>query len=381
MRLLFLFISGEGDTFLRDSVNSHLDNYFNVEMQHDKQLIAESRILLDSQLKNILVQMRSTAHRRANAVVVILCRNTDLQGIRRTLQNFESIFNKKFGYPYVFLNDKPFTERFKNSIRKMGLSGGVEFGLIPAEHWSYPAWIDQQRAKRSREEYVKNDIIYGGIESYRHMCRFNSGFFFRHPLLSSYDYYWRIEPDVKFFCTLNYDPFLFMQKNGKIYGFNIALGEIPSTITTLWETTLDFIRNNVELVRENANMLEFFMKPNGAYNLCHFWSNFEIADLRFWRSPPYLKYFDWLDRNGGFFYERWGDAPVHSLAVGMFLRPDQVHFFDDIGYLHSPFMHCPPSNSCRKCTCNSLDTFDWSSGSCLRRYLTLYKSKHQQKGC
>lgn len=46
------------------------------------------------------------------------------------------------------------------------------------------------------------------------MCRFNSGFFFRHPLLDDYDYYWRVEPDVKFFCDIVYDPFLTMQDKG-----------------------------------------------------------------------------------------------------------------------------------------------------------------------
>lgn len=34
----------------------------------------------------------------------------------------------------------------------------------------------------------------------------------------------------------------------------------------------------------------------GGYNLCHFWSNFELGDLRFFRSRPYLDFFDWLDR-------------------------------------------------------------------------------------
>ncbi len=29
--------------------------------------------------------------------------------------------------------------------------------------------------------------------SYRNMCRFNSGFFYRHPLLQKYRWYWRIE--------------------------------------------------------------------------------------------------------------------------------------------------------------------------------------------
>ena len=34
------------------------------------------------------------------------------------------------------------------------------------------------------------------------VCRYNSGFFFRHPLLQNVKFYWRIEPSVKFFCDL-----------------------------------------------------------------------------------------------------------------------------------------------------------------------------------
>jgi alpha 1,2-mannosyltransferase len=33
------------------------------------------------------------------------------------------------------------------------------------------------------------------------------------------------------------------------------------------------------------------------------WSNFEIGDLDFWRSEAYMKFFDFLDRKGGFYYE------------------------------------------------------------------------------
>lgn len=67
------------------------------------------------------------------------------------------------------------------------------------------------------------------------------------------------------------------------------------------------------------------------------WSNFEIGDLNFWRSKPYSTYFDWLDRRGGFYYERWGDAPVHSIGAALLARRDQLHWFDDIGYRHEPF--------------------------------------------
>ncbi|RUS25501.1 nucleotide-diphospho-sugar transferase [Jimgerdemannia flammicorona] len=47
---------------------------------------------------------------------------------------------------------------------------------------------------------------------------FESGFFFRHPLLDEFDYYWRVEPSVEFFCDIDYDPFLYMQYTGKKYG-------------------------------------------------------------------------------------------------------------------------------------------------------------------
>lgn len=33
------------------------------------------------------------------------------------------------------------------------------------------------------------------------------------------------------------------------------------------------------------------------------WSNFEIADMSFWRGEAYTKFFDYLDATGGFYYE------------------------------------------------------------------------------
>lgn len=51
-----------------------------------------------------------------------------------------------------------------------------------------------------------------------HVCRFQSGFFFRHPLLDEFDYYWRIEPYVDYYCDVDYDVFKFMRNNGKKYG-------------------------------------------------------------------------------------------------------------------------------------------------------------------
>jgi alpha 1,2-mannosyltransferase len=123
-----------------------------------------------------------------------------------------------------------------------------------------------------------------------------------------------------------------------------------------------------DLIPEN-NLIDFVTNDGGdTYNMCHFWSNFEIADLNWLRGPAYLRYFEYLDRAGGFFYERWGDAPVHSIAAAIFLNKTEVHFFDDIGYRHNPFTHCPTRRELqKKCHCNADDNFGKSPSTVIPR--------------
>ena len=171
---------------------------------------------------------------------------------------------------------------------------------MPVEQWSYPDWINVTKADECRESMKADGVLYGGSLSYRFMCRYNSGFIFRHPLLDKFKYYWRIEPGVHFSCALSFDPFTHMRLYGKRYAFVISLQEIPKTIPTLWNATLDFAANmDPELA--TAGHMDLFVGDNGTYNNCHYWSNFEIADLDFYRSPEYIAYFDHLDRAGGFF--------------------------------------------------------------------------------
>lgn len=306
---------------------------------------------------------------RANATFVILARNHEINDIVQSLAEMEHTFNHQYHYPYVFLNDLPFTAEFKERTSKV-VSGKVSYGQIPHDHWHQPPTIDEERARKSREDMVRNDVIYGGSVSYRNMCRFNSGFFFRHELLQQYRYYWRIEPGVNFFCDITEDPFVFLQENNKVYGFTISMYEYESTIPTLWETTKEFIRKHPEYVAKD-NALKFISDDRGdSYNMCHFWSNFEIADMDFWRSEAYMKYFEFLDSKGGFYYERWGDAPVHSIGAALFAKKEQIHFFKEIGYRHNPFQHCPQGalHTKGKCWCDERNNFDYESYSCTTRF-------------
>ncbi|KAL2131871.1 hypothetical protein VTI74DRAFT_4483 [Chaetomium olivicolor] len=310
---------------------------------------------------------------RMNATFVTLARNSDVWEIAKSIRHVEDRFNRRYNYDWVFLNDKPFDDTFKKVTTNL-VSGKTHYGLIPEEHWSFPDWIDKDKAEKVRQDMKERKIIYGDSISYRHMCRFESGFFFRQPLMMNYDYYWRVEPSIELFCDIHYDPFRVMHENGKKYSFVLSLYEYLETIPTLWDSVKKFMKNHPEHIAA-GNSMGFLSDDGGeTYNRCHFWSNFEIGSLNWLRSKAYIDYFESLDRDGGFFYERWGDAPVHSIAAALMLPKEEIHFFNDIAYYHVPFTHCPTGEKLRaalKCHCNPDDNFDWKGYSCTSRYFEI----------
>ena len=49
----------------------------------------------------------------ANAVMLMLARNSELEGAVSSVRQLEENFNRRYHYPWVFLNDEPFSEEFK----------------------------------------------------------------------------------------------------------------------------------------------------------------------------------------------------------------------------------------------------------------------------
>lgn len=127
-------------------------------------------------------------------------------------------------------------------------SAKMEFGLIPREHWFQPDSIDEEKATASRNKMMEDNIIYGGSVSYRNMCRFNSGvkkkvqrlrvrsvwcfffscqFFFKHPLMSKYRWYWRIE----YVITHKF----------RLLNFSSSFIDLTSTFTVIFYVTRFYI--------------------------------------------------------------------------------------------------------------------------------------------
>lgn len=350
----------------------------------------------------------SPQYRKSNASFVMLTRNQEIEGVVKSMQSIERHFNQWFQYPYVFLNDEPFDSVFRDTVGSL-TTAEVRFGEVGELDWEFPQDVrDTLRFKHSIEDQGDRGIMYGNMESYHKMCRFYSGIFYKHPLVQEYEWYWRIEPDVEFFCDITYDPFVEMENSGKKYGFTVLIKELYWTVPNLFRFTKSFIKQNnvkvgklwklftrsykiisgddhlskfinhgfevdieiskkveidyllstldehsddesigeeelktlIDRARRKTPIVEDKFEDE-EYNLCHFWSNFEIARVDVFDNELYNAYFKYLEETGGFWSERWGDAPVHSLGLALSLDASDIHYFRDIGYQHSTLAHCP----------------------------------------
>jgi mannosyltransferase len=111
---------------------------------------------------------------RANAAFVVLARDKELEGVVQSIKSVERHFNRWFHYPWVFLNDGDFGETFKSTVQNY-TSSPVKFGKINATMWGFPNWVDPEVAREGIRKQGDAAIMYGGMESYHHMCRFYSG--------------------------------------------------------------------------------------------------------------------------------------------------------------------------------------------------------------
>lgn len=160
---------------------------------------------------------------------------------------------------------------------------------------------------------------------------------------------------MQYTCDIKYDVFRFMRDNNMAYGFNLAFDDARS-FPSLWDFTKGFQLSHPEMVHPEADLSwklhtlrdsRDIMTEAEGYNDCQFYSNLEIGSLQYFRGLEHQSYFEHLDHLGGFYYERFGEDPVHTLSINMFLPSRRVWYFHDIGYPHAC---CPDSTLVEKLT-------------------------------
>ncbi|KAG6918181.1 hypothetical protein DXG01_016166 [Tephrocybe rancida] len=260
------------------------------------------------------------------------------------LRNVEDRFNRRLKYPYIlFMVEGEYdevTEVQKERIAHI-TEGRAKFGEfclghvtrghqpsidiqghlsaeVPKSQWDAPASLDKSLIEASK-------TAIGFSHGYRAMCRWYSGF-----IQVAYDVEW-----VQRTLASNVSAFMATERENFPHEANHGF---------VWNGD----ENVAKAMKGEAGNQEWTKRC--MYN------NFEISHRSVWENPIYTRFFEFLDRAGGFFYERWSDSPIHSFGLAMTLRKDQVVQFKDMGYQHQGWAFtCPVESS--SCTCLQEEEF------------------------
>eukprot|EP01126_Amoeba_proteus_P045828 TRINITY_DN5151_c0_g3_i2.p2 TRINITY_DN5151_c0_g3~~TRINITY_DN5151_c0_g3_i2.p2 ORF type:complete len:135 (-),score=26.89 TRINITY_DN5151_c0_g3_i2:166-570(-) len=65
-----------------------------------------------------------------------------------------------------------------------------------------------------------------------------------------------------------------------------------------------------------------------------FYNNFEVADFSIFRNDIYANFLDAVDKRGGFYFHRWGDAMVRMAGLSLVTTIEELEHVTDSGWTH-----------------------------------------------
>ena len=304
--------------------------------------------------------------------------------IIESISNVQEKFNKKFAYPWVFISlgkldgskENMISQTITDTMNGDSKVVDIKFISLSPEEWVYPEWVDENKAAESLIALA--NMPDGDSRAVRYQARFWAGFFWKHPSLKNFDWYWRVDPGIKLYCDIDYDVFRWMQDRGKVFGFTLSMSEAKEANEKIWDVTKKFAKDFPKYIIEDKDNFKAFItkKDSDDFNNCEFKSNFEIGNLNFYRSPAYRNFFDVIDKEGGIFYYKWSESIIHTIGLSILLPKDKIYFFENIGFHYDKYDNCPLNDdiwSQYKCDCDQGNDFTFRSGSCGEHYFDILK--------
>lgn len=192
---------------------------------------------------------------------------------------------------------------------------GVQPVFVPIE-FKLPDCVDKSR-------------ICGERLGYMHMCHFFANDIFSHPALADFEYYCRLDTDSFIMSPVYVNLFDWARANDCKYGFiDDAITDNPSFFPGLWATGGEFARANPQYPTYARLYTEI---PEGRV----YYTNFELCNMAWFRSEPWTRYFDAIDKAGGIYYHRWGDHTIRYMGVRLFMPPVNIRRVTFIHYRHT----------------------------------------------
>uniref|UniRef100_A0A0W0FB45 Putative nucleotide-diphospho-sugar transferase n=1 Tax=Moniliophthora roreri TaxID=221103 RepID=A0A0W0FB45_MONRR len=156
----------------------------------------------------------SPVSERPNAIILMLIPPSRLQQATLALLNVENRFNRRLKYPYALFMSKDELATVSDDVKaKISwiTEGRAEFVALTEESWEIPEFYDQTLIDTSLL-----DISFS--KGYCQMCRFYSGFFWRNPAVTKYEWLWRLDTEIEFHCDIPYDPVQRVIDTNALYG-------------------------------------------------------------------------------------------------------------------------------------------------------------------
>ncbi len=159
---------------------------------------------------------------------------------------------------------------------------------------------------------------------YRHMCRFFSGAMYEDRVLQGYEYYCRLDTDSFILEKIPYNIFEYAQKHNIFYGYikDAVQMDNMAVAKNFGKTALNFLKE--------SGIRDINLEPENKM----YYTNFEIGYVPFFRSGIYKDFFDYIDRSGGIYIYRWGDAIVKYMGISLSMKPENRWAITDIVYQH-----------------------------------------------
>ena len=150
---------------------------------------------------------------------------------------------------------------------------------------------------------------------------------------AGYEWVMRLDEDSFIHSQIPYDLVDFMEGRGLQYAYRVHAYEHNECVSGFPQA----VHSHLVMFPEEAtpsSLLSHCTPPSlegllQDWDRFTFYNNFFLTNVSLWHRPNVRRFLEHVDRMGGIYTHRWGDAPIQTAAVQMFVPGEQVHKFSD----------------------------------------------------
>lgn len=195
---------------------------------------------------------------------------------------------------------------------------------LEVNHPHFLAHLPEAHCKcccNNRTERKRDDGSIGGEYNigYCFMNRFRTLIMYRLPVLRDVDYFVQVDTDLKVEKPMPYNPVTKLTTKRAVFGFKQLIVRDQDCAAGMDDAIGGFLKLNV---------LSPVFKPKAG---SQYGGNFNIGDLRFFRSEQYYTFARYINNDvTGVYTSRWGDQAFLPHILGLYFTREELILFNDL---------------------------------------------------